>query len=314
MNKPNWVNRTIWTGDNLDIMRGMNSEAVDLIYCDPPFNSNRSYSAPIGSQAAGAAFKDTWSLSDIDDAWHGEVAEAEPALYSVIDAASTAHGKAMKSYLIMMAARLLEMRRVLKDTGSLYLHCDPTASHYLKLTCDAIFGQGNFRNEIVWSYRRWPSKGSKFQTMHDVLLFYGRGRENTFNVMYEPPSESYLKRFKGKTQVLDASGTRKITVDKPTKGMPQRDVWDISIVAGSSKERVGYPTQKPRALLERIVLASTNAGDVILDPFCGCATACIAAEWHQRRWVGIDLREGRRACTTASGARNWWPVQSGAPY
>ena len=117
----NWRNRTLWTGDNLDVMRGMNSESVDLIYLDPPFNSNADYSAPIGSEAAGAAFKDTWTLSDVDEAWHGEIADRQPALYSIIDAADLAHGKGMKSYLIMMAVRLLEMHRLLKPTGSLYL-------------------------------------------------------------------------------------------------------------------------------------------------------------------------------------------------
>ena len=138
----------MWTGDNLEIMRGMNSESVDLIYLDPPFNSNRNYSAPIGSRAAGAAFKDTWTLSDVDNAWHGEIAERDPALYAVVDAAGLSHGKDMKSYLIMMAVRLLEMRRLLKDTGSIYLHCDPTASHYLKTLMDAIFGRDQFRDMI----------------------------------------------------------------------------------------------------------------------------------------------------------------------
>ena len=147
----NWSNRTLWTGDNLDIMRGMNSATVDLIYLDPPFNSNRDYAAPIGSEAAGAAFKDTWTLSDVDEAWHGEIADRDPTLYAIIDAAGHAHGKGMKSYLIMMAVRLLEMRRILKPTASIFLHCDPTASHYLKALTDAIFGAGNFRNEIVWT-------------------------------------------------------------------------------------------------------------------------------------------------------------------
>ena len=127
---PNWANRTLWTGDNLDIMRGMNSESVDLIYLDPPFNSNKNYSAPIGSEAAGAAFKDTWTLSDVDEAWHGEIADREPTLYAIIDAAGLSHGKGMKSYLIMMAVRLLEMRRVLKPTGSLYLHCDLSRTRF----------------------------------------------------------------------------------------------------------------------------------------------------------------------------------------
>ena len=286
----NWANRTIFTGDNLDIMRGMNSETVDLIYLDPPFNSNKNYSAPVGSKAAGAAFKDTWTLSDLDVAWMGLIADEQPAIYKLLETARLTHGKGMQSYLCMMAVRLLEMRRLLKDTGSIYLHCDPTASHYLKLLMDAIYGTQNFRNEIVWSYRRWPSPGQRFQSMHDLILFYSKGRKITFNVSYEPPSESYLKRFKGKTQVLDpATKTRKIVVDKPTKGLPQRDVWNISILAGSSKERLGYPTQKPLALLERIVKASSIEGDVVLDPFAGCATSLIAAQAEGRNWVGIDL-------------------------
>ena len=152
MATPNFVNRTVWTGDNLDILRGVNPECVDLIYLDPPFKSDRNYSAPIGSEAAGAAFKDTWTLDDVDEAWHGEIADRDPALYSVIGAAGLAHGASMKSYLIMMAVRLLEMRRVLKPTGSIYLHCDPTASHYLKLLMDTVFGTRNFRNEVVWDY------------------------------------------------------------------------------------------------------------------------------------------------------------------
>ena len=172
----NFSHQTIWTGDNLDIMRGMNSECVDLIYLDPPFNSNRNYAAPIGSEAAGAAFKDTWTLSDVDEAWHGEIADREPAIYSIIDAARQSHGKAMKSYLIMMAVRLLELRRVLKPTGSIYLHCDPTASHYLKLLMDAVFGASKFRNEVIWKRTAGRSDGKQFGRVHDVLLFYaGRG-------------------------------------------------------------------------------------------------------------------------------------------
>ena len=144
MTQANWQNRTLWTGDNLDILRGMNAASVDLIYLDPPFNSNRNYAAPIGSEAAGAAFKDTWTLDDVDMAWHGEIAEQEPALYAVIDAAGLSHSKGMKSFLIMMAVRLLEMRRVLKPTGSIYLHCDPTAGACLKMLPDAVLGRTNF--------------------------------------------------------------------------------------------------------------------------------------------------------------------------
>ena len=188
----NWQNRTLWTGDNLDIMRGMNSESVDLIYLDPPFNSNRDYAAPIGSEAAGAAFKDTWTLSDVDQAWHGEIADRQPALYAIIDAAGLAHGKGMKSYLIMMAVRLLDMWRLLKPTGSIYLHCDPTASHYLKMLMDAVFGRANHANEIVW--QRTPAKAlmtKRLPTNHDLILSYRRTERVTWNldaafVPYDP--------------------------------------------------------------------------------------------------------------------------------
>ena len=146
MPDPNWANRTIWTGDNLPILRGLNSESVDLAYLDPPYNSNANYAAPIGSAAAGAAFKDTWTLSDVDVEWINLIEAKHPALYRVLLAAMTASDK---SYLVYMAARILELWRVLKPTGSLYLHCDPTMSHYLKLLMDAIFGRKHFRNEIV---------------------------------------------------------------------------------------------------------------------------------------------------------------------
>ena len=168
----NFVDKTIWTGDNLDILRGLNSESVDLIYLDPPFNSNRDYAAPVGSRAAGAAFKDTWTLSDLDVAWMGLIADEHPAIYRTIEAAGLTHGKGMQSYLCMMAVRLLEMRRVLKDTGSVYLHCDPTASHYLKSLMDAVFGAAQFQNEITWQRTTAPQRfGSLWQELrHDTVL------------------------------------------------------------------------------------------------------------------------------------------------
>ena len=188
----NWSNRTLWTGDNLDITRGMNSESVDLIYLDPPFNSNKSYSAPIGSEAAGAAFKDTWTLSDVDEAWHGEVADRDPALYAIVDASGLSHSKGMKSYLIMMAVRLLEMRRVLKSTGSIYLHCDPTASHYLKTLMDAIFRHENFRNEIIWKRTAAHSDARGLGAVHDVILRYTRSNQFTWNRQFQPHSPDYV--------------------------------------------------------------------------------------------------------------------------
>ncbi|MXX18617.1 MAG: hypothetical protein F4X03_01855 [Dehalococcoidia bacterium] len=288
MPEPNFASQTIWTGDNLPILRGLNSETVDLIYLDPPFNSKTDYAAPIGSRAAGAAFKDTWTLQDVDVAWLDLIEAKHPALWRVVQAAMTPSDK---SYLVYMAARLLEMRRILKPTGSIFLHCDPTMSHYLKLVMDAIYvrGGGAFRNEIIWSYRRWPSKHSDFQRMHDVILRYSRGPDVVWHQLFEPASESFTRRFKGKANRLEPGATTKRAAEHDTPGLPMRDVWDISILAGASKERVGYPTQKPRALLERIIKASSNPGEVVLDPFAGCATACVAAELLERQWVGIDI-------------------------
>ena len=342
---PNWKNRTIWTGDNLHIMRGMNSEFVDLIYLDPPFNSNKSYEAPIGSQAAGAAFKDTWTLNDLDEAWHGELAEQEPALHGIIDAAGLAHGKGMMSYLIMMGVRLLEMRRILKDTGSIYLHCDPTAGHYLKMEMDAVFGDSRFRSEIIWKRTSAHSDTKQGRRqhgrIHDVLLYYTTGDSWTWNPIYTDYDADYVRTFyryeeegTGRKYTLDnltgpggaAKGNPQYEVMGVTRywrysrekmqelidvgrimqtapgrvprykryldempGVPLQDIWMDVAPIGNSKERVGYPTQKPLALLDRIIQASSNPGDVVLDPFCGCATACIAAEKAERHWVGIDL-------------------------
>lgn len=167
---PNFGRKTIFTGDNLPIMRGMNSDCIDLIYLDPPFNSKANYAAPIGSKAAGAEFKDTWSLSDVDVAWLDLLEAKHPALNRVIHAAIT---NSDKSYLIYMAVRLLEMKRILKPSGSIYLHCDPTMSHYLKLVMDAIFGRKSFRNEIVWRYKKYQKAEMRYFTRNsDRLLFY----------------------------------------------------------------------------------------------------------------------------------------------
>ena len=283
----NFAPRTIWTGDNLDILRGLNSETVDLIYLDPPFNSNKNYSAPIGSKAAGAAFKDSWALDDLDTAWLGLIADRHPAMYRVIEAAGAAHSDGMKSYLCMMGVRLLEMRRVLSPTGSIYLHCDPTASHYLKLLMDAVFGIANFRNEIIWHYRRWTGKAKRFQRLHDCLLFYTLSDDHLFNVLYDPYTEKSLKRKQNYHTRIKDGEVYVTSIDE--RGVRAGDVWQILLLNSQSKERTGYPTQKPLALLERIIQASSNPGDVVLDPFCGCATACVAADNLQREWIGIDI-------------------------
>ena len=285
----------MWTGDNLDIMRGMNSESVDLIYLDPPFNSNKNFAAPIGSEAAGAAFKDTWTLSDIDEAWHGEIAEKEPPVYAIIDAAGLSHGKSMKSYLIMMAVRLLEMRRILKPTGSIYLHCDPTAGHYLKMLMDAVFGRINFRNEIVWCYTGPGSpKMRQFNRKHDMILWYSMSKTWCFNAdaVRIPHHGKTKENFKAG---LTGSGFVADTYDLSAGGKVPETWWaqekgnGLAIAARQKSQYVGYPTQKPLALLDRIILASSNPGDMVLDPFAGCATACVVAENRERQWVGIDL-------------------------
>lgn len=345
----NVENRTIFEGDNLHILRGLDSETIDLIYLDPPFNSNRTYEAPIGSDAAGAAFKDAWTLSDLDNAWHGELAEHEPALYSAISAAEFSHSKSMKAYLIMMGIRMLELRRVLKPRGSIYLHCDPTASHYLKMMMDSVFGRNNFRSEITWKRVTSTQKGSQHRSMQwgnnaDILLFYAASRSTSLRPERELTESEILEKFKhidenGKRYYDDSAhiwsspnmgarpnlcyewrgfvnphpsgwrlskerleeeyqkGNIIIRPDgklerrkylKDYKGASYGNIWD-DILPPAGEERTGYPTQKPLTLLERILEASSNPGDIVLDPFCGCATTCVAAEGLQRQWIGIDL-------------------------
>ena len=292
MTTPNFAERTIWTGDNLDILRGLNSDCVDLIYLDPPFNSNRNYAAPVGSAAAGAAFKDTWTLSDLDVAWMGLIADEQPAMYQVLQTAGLTHGKGMQSYLCMMAVRLLEMRRVLKETGSIYLHCDPTASHYLKMLMDSIFGQRNFVNEVVWYYRGAGVPKTARARRHDNLLWYAKKNGSHYfdpNPIRQPYAEATVERFShyiGNVRGGSDFGQQSLN---PGGKHPDDVITNIQPIAPSAKARIGYPTQKPIELLEAIISSSSNEGDVVLDPFCGCATACVAAENLGRRWIGIDI-------------------------
>ena len=205
----------MFTGDNLPIMRGMDSESIDLIYLDPPFNSKKQWSAPIGSKAAGAAFKDSWTLSDIDKADLGIMADERPQLAKLIDAIGDVNGNADKSYLLMMAPRLIEMQRILKPTGSIYLHCDPIMSHSLKLVMDEVFGGNQFRNEIVWHYSGWNKKLKyKFESRHDVILFYALGSRNKFNGLSRPwkNEEEYIKRRKQKVHT-DKYGNKYVLSD-----------------------------------------------------------------------------------------------------
>ena len=319
MAEPNFKNQTIWTGDCLDIMRGMNSECVDLICLDPPFNSNTNYAAPIGSEAAGAEFKDTWSLSDIDNEWIDLIEGQHPQLYRVILAAMT---DSAKSYLAYMAVRLIEMRRILKPSGNIYLHCDSTMSHYLKLVMDAVFrtfehGGGKFMNEVIWHYGKMSNASKKFPANHDTLLRYSKTDNPTFHPVKGAESE-YKERFKKfltgnfvlygsvkhKSDKLIIKRAEKISkelgrplvdtdvmYDFTKEFKAQSDVIYASIIKGNSRERTGYPTQKPLALYRKIIESSSNPNDIVLDPFCGCATTCIAAQDLGRQWIGIDISE-----------------------
>ncbi len=292
----------LYYGDNLPVLReSVPDESVDLIYLDPPFNSNAAYNvlfkSPAGENSGAQieAFDDTWhwgrkaeeAFEEVLRSGHSDAAGMLNAMRSFL------RENDMMAYLAMMAARLLELHRVLKPTGSLYLHCDPTASHYLKILLDAVFGKDRFRNEIVWSYRRWPTKARRFQRMHDIILYYSRNAApGTFNELYREQSESSRKRWKGKRQraTFGEGGARNPTVETgEDSAVPLDAVWRIPVLAPSSRERLGYPTQKPLALLERIVSASSNPGDMVLDPFCGCGTTVHAAEKLGRRWMGIDI-------------------------
>ena len=368
MSAPNWKNQTIWTGDCLDIMRGMNSESVDLVYLDPPFNSNANYAAPIGSKAAGAAFRDTWGLDDINLAWHGEIKTDYPGLYALLTATREIHGDSMMSYLIYMAIRIMEIRRVLKKSGSIYLHCDLTASHYLKLLMDATFGRNNFRNDITWRRTFSHSDATYYGQVTDNLLYYGASSEASFHTkQYQPHSQKNIDKYRyddhdgrGRYQDVSLTGPKPSSGESgqawrgydPTvlgrcwsvpktsdyvewieentipgyrgikgvhdrlealqqanmvmwtkKGTPRLKRYlvastgtsitchwsDIPPVNSQSNEATKYPTQKPLALLKRIIKASSNSKGVVLDPFCGCATACVAAQSLGREWVGIDI-------------------------
>lgn len=353
MSPPAITQNTLFYGDNLEILRQYIPDAsVDLIYLDPPFNSNRSYNVLFKdesgkeSEAQITAFDDTWHWNMAAEQTYKElVTQAPERVGAMIGALRQFIGaNQMMAYLVMMAARLVELRRVLKPSGSLYLHCDPTASHYLKIVLDTIFGGENFLNEIIW--QRTAVKGDvrrKFGAVHDIILVYTKSQEYVYNVIYSLPDVEYHERFRyddndgrGPYQSapldspnprpnltyeykgyppppkgwrvslevmkqLDADGRlifpptlngrirRKVYLNE--QGGPKiADVWtDITPLQGASAERLGYPTQKPLSLLERIILSSSNPGDLVLDPFCGCGTSIAAAQKLGRRWVGIDI-------------------------
>ena len=287
MAESNFKSRSLYHGDNLDFLRGMNSETVNLIATDPPFNKNRDFHATPDSLAAGAKFQDRWSWErDVHEEWTDSIKDDWPAVWEVVDAARTAYGDDMGAFLCWLGVRLMEMRRVLRQDGTLYLHCDPTASHYIKALLDAIFGRKQFRNEIIWHYqtggvgRRW------FGRKHDVILMYTKDDDYKFypDRARIPRTPEVIRRIK--------SGVKNATRSKDLSKLPM-DVWtDIQALNAMSNERTGYPTQKPIALYERIIKASSNEGDIVLDPFCGCATTPVAAERLKRQWVGMDIWDG----------------------
>ena len=290
----------LYLGDNLAVLREhVRSASVDLVYLDPPFNSNKAY-ASTPRRAGGP------KILGFDDVWRWD-ARAEEMFAEVTGPRSTRELSALfgalrcvigerdlLAYLAMMAIRLVELHRVLAPSGGLYLHCDPTASHYLKVILDVVFGAGTFQNEVVWRYRRWPTKARRFQRMHDTLLYYAKSDrgDHTFETLYgyEKLAESTLKTFGTRKQLADfSSGHRKpSTTDEETAGPPLSDVWEIGVIAASGRERTGWPTQKPEALLERVVRASSRPGDVVLDPFCGSGTTLAVAHKLGRKFIGID--------------------------
>ncbi|MDD9811763.1 MAG: DNA methyltransferase [Gammaproteobacteria bacterium] len=283
----------LYVGDNLDVMHGMNSCTVDLIYLDPPFNSKRMYRAPIGSSADKKAakkgrqvgFHDIWVWEKDVDIRLLSFYESHPDLFTYIDLVGKMNGASMKTYLTFMAQRLIEMHRILKDTGSVYLHCDPYASHYLKLLMDEIFGKHNFLNEMIWYYTNASRGKKKLANSHDVIFWYCKN-----NAQYTFNRDRILQEFaSGMTEWRYSKGGQ--AGQKMPKGKTPDDVFILPSLNAMSKERTGYPTQKPLALLDRIIQASSVEGDMVMDPFCGCATTCVSAQNHHRNWIGIDLED-----------------------
>lgn len=349
------TNNTLFYGDNLAILREyVPTESVDLIYLDPPFNSNRSYNVLFKEESGQESES---QITAFEDAWHWNIAAENTYRELVVEEAGRVGemisalrqfigSNQMMAYLVMMAARLVELHRVLKPTGSLYLHCDPTASHYLKVILDMIFGPDKFRNEIIWKRTSAHSSAKRYGAVHDSIFFFSKSEDFIWTPIYQPHDDEYIetffdtldndgKRYKradltgagtsrgesgqpwrgldvtakgrhwmyapSKLEELDAQG--KIHWPQKTGGMPRlkqypedmpgvplQDIWsDVRPIHNLASERLGYPTQKPLALLERIIQASSNPGDVVMDPFCGCGTAIAAAQKLDRQWIGIDI-------------------------
>ena len=312
------LNRTLFLKDNLPILRGIDSDSVDLIATDPPFNKGVGAFKGKTKEGRGLSYKDVWSWDDdVQPEWETSISKEHPNLYRSIKAANGTAGKDMGAYLCWIAVRLLEMHRVLKPIGSIYLHCDPTASHYLKAMMDGIFGRENFRNEIVWHHPKIGVAAERFTANTDTIFYYSKGKEYTFNPQTTGEPNELFNRWKNKIidnklyykqakTIRDSPAAFKISAQRKRLGRELQDddvvidftesinekridnVWLYPFIRGNSKESSGYPTQKPLALYKRIIEASTNPGDMVLDPFAGWATTCVAAEQLGRRWIGID--------------------------
>ena len=292
-----FVNK-LYICDNLKVLNGLNSESVDLVYLDPPFNSKRLYNAPIGSRAEGSQFKDTWKWSDVNEYQLDIIANDFPELAEYIDIIDEVSDISMKAYITYMAQRVIQLHRILKPTGSIYYHCDPIAGHFVKLMLDCVFGDTNLVNEIIWSYQGTGESKTAFKRKHDNIYFYSKNKKNYF--FNEKETMEQISDFsKSKYNKEDENGRYKEIRHKDgaiykqymRSEMRMRDVWEIPIINAMSKERTGYPTQKPLALLERIIKASCPEGGIVLDPFCGCATTCVASQRLKRKWIGIDIED-----------------------
>ncbi|GHT17627.1 hypothetical protein FACS1894189_3880 [Planctomycetales bacterium] len=291
----------LYYGDNLEVLqKHIGDETVDLCYVDPPFNSNRNYNQiynNVGNDdiAQSQAFVDTWSWNETAEFYLDRIHREQIYTRRMVDALDGFEkilGKgSMLSYLINMAVRVVEIHRVLKPTGSFYLHCDPTLSHYLKIVLDSVFCThgGEFRNEIIWAYRGGGSPKQDFGRRHDTIFRYAKGKDLTFNAddVRIPYQAEGIGR-KDDAMWGKHKGTNKAYKPHPLGKIPE-DWWVIDILNANDPERLGYPTQKPLALLERIIKASSNEGDVVLDAFCGCGTTVDAAQSLNRKWIGIDI-------------------------
>ena len=283
--------RRLFLGDNLGVLRGLPSASVDLIVTDPPFAKGRDFGAISGSETEGASFSDQWAWDET--AWSSLSARC-PRLVWLVEGARGLHGEGMAAFLCFMALRLVEMRRVLKSTGSIYLQCDYTARPYLRLALDAVFGHANFRNEIAWCYKGPRRPGRTFPRKHDVILFYARSEDAEFrsDAVRIPYFRDMARSGSGKFAVgLSAEESLERRKELTRIGRVVEDWWaDIGSGAHMPpSERVGYPTQKPLALCERMIRASSDEGDLVLDPFMGSGTTLLAAERLGRRWAGVDV-------------------------